>query len=133
MISMDEIVGKNDPALIPVDHRVNLFRLHYVSNYIRRLWDHPMVVTSGYRTLEDHRRIYREKNIPEDKIPMKSCHLIGAALDISDPHQKLQEWICDHLHIIEEVGVYLEMFSSTPTWVHMQIFPPKSLNRFFEP
>jgi len=108
-------------------------------NKIRTAWGHPMTVTSGLRTMEDHIRIYREKaekaGVPfdESKVPMKSKHLYGQAVDISDPNQELQAWCKDNEALLEEVGLWMEDFSATPNWCHFQTKPPASGNRWFMP
>jgi hypothetical protein len=34
---------------------------------------------------------------------------------------------------MEEAGLWMEDFSATKTWLHVQITPPASGNRFFKP
>src|SRR4051812_33708175 len=102
MITMAEILGANLWDALLLDHKSNLIRLHYCLNVIRRSWNQPIVITSGYRSELQHRRIYKEKGI--DNPPMGSCHLIGAAADISDPQGILKTWISQHLEICEELG-----------------------------
>lgn len=133
MISMDEILKGQDEQVDVKNHFPNLQRLHYVSNYIRRLYAKPLIVTSGFRSMDDHLRIYRERGIAEEKVPMGSMHLRGAAIDFSDPDKKLQKWIAENMRVSEILDVYYESFDATPNWVHLQIFPPMSRNRFFQP
>ena len=103
-------------------------------NKVRVKWGKPMTVTSGLRTMEDHLRIYKQKGITDPaKIPMKSRHLIGAAVDISDPKQELQKWCLENEKFLEEVQLWMEDFSATKNWVHFQIFPPQSGKRWFLP
>lgn len=46
------------------------------------LGNRPMRITSGYRTVADHYRIYREMGVTNKaKIPMGSHHLNGTAAD----------------------------------------------------
>lgn len=134
MIYINELI-KVDMETLPKDHQINLIHLHHKLNVIRRFWKNPMYVTSGYRTKEDHFRIYKQKGV--DKPPMGSQHLIGAACDIADPDGELKQWIGMNLHYIEEVGLWLESFQATGGitggWIHFQIYPPHSGNRFFEP
>lgn len=91
-----------------------------------------MIVTSGLRSIEDHKRIYREKGISEDKIPMGSRHLHGQACDISDPDGKLYDWCKANEVFLAEIELWMEIKDSEPR-VHFQIVPPKSGNRFFIP
>lgn len=93
-----------------------------------------MHVSSGLRSLEEHLRIYAEKGITDrSKIPMKSRHLHGMAVDIRDPKHELQKWCLDNEDMLEQAGLYCEHFSSTVGWVHFQTTPPGSGNRFFLP
>ena len=62
---------------------------------------------------------------------MASYHLSGAAADIVDATGEIKRWILDNLEYIEAVGLWFEDFSQTKSWVHAQIFPPKSGKRFF--
>ena len=80
---------------------------------------------SGFRSAADQARI-------NPKVT-KSKHMIAAAIDLSDPDGKLGKWCLNNTKILEELGLYCEAISSTPGWVHFQIFPPKSGNRFFYP
>lgn len=97
-------------------------------------------VTSGVRDLAHHIEIYRKKNekrkaqgLQPVRIPLSSQHLYGAAADFWDGARKLQEWILNHVSEVEKIGLWFEDFSETPTWVHAQIYPPKSGKRFFKP
>ncbi len=103
-------------------------------NVIREAYGKPMIITSGYRSMQDHLRIYSAKGITDkSKIPMKSKHLEGLACDVSDPNQELQKWCLENITILEENGLYCEDFSYSPNWIHFQIVPPKSGKRFFIP
>ena len=62
----------------------NIKRVAYVlSIYKHKLFNgQPITITSGYRSLQDHLRIYKEKGITDkSKIPMGSYHLKGLAAD----------------------------------------------------
>jgi hypothetical protein len=132
MITMQELLGgykledqideiqKNLAILLP---RINL---------IRTAWGKPMIVTSGLRTLADHLRIYKEKGITDPaKIPMKSRHLIGAAVDVSDPKLELTTWLKAVESRLEDAELWCEQ--GNKNWVHFQIIPPASGNRWFLP
>jgi hypothetical protein len=64
---------------------------------------------------------------------MKSRHLFGKAVDISDPKRELQAWCRTNEKLLEEIGLWCEDFNATPTWVHFQVESPKSGKRFFMP
>lgn len=96
-----------------------------------------MVVTSGLRSMEDHLCIYREKAakegvaFDESKVPKKSLHLFGAAVDIWDPHGELMDWCVKNEKRLEQIQLWVE--AGTRGWVHFQIYAPNSGKRFFKP
>jgi uncharacterized protein YcbK (DUF882 family) len=102
----------------------NLEELLEKINKIRDLYGKPMTVTSGLRSMADHKRIYAAKGITdESKIPMKSKHLYGQAVDISDPNKELQNWCKQNESELKDIGVWLEDFAATKNWCHFQIVP----------
>lgn len=80
---------------------------------------------SGYRTPEDQMRI-------NPKAPA-SKHTICAAIDLEDKDRKLTEFCLNNLEILQEIGLWMEENSSTPTWVHVQCIAPLSGHRIFIP
>ena len=93
---------------------------------------------SGIRLVTDQIRIYKEKNearkkqgLPPVTVPMGSCHLKGAAIDLEDANGKLYKWCKDNIKILEQLGLYCE--ERQGGWLHVQIFAPKSGRRFFNP
>lgn len=136
MIKMTELNPKNHE--LTTEQHDNLVILHEKINKIRNLWGKPMVVTSGFRSKEDHLRVYRniankrDQKFDETKVPMGSMHLKGAACDISDPDGSLFQWCKDNVDKLEEVGLWCEE-KDDQARVHFQIYPPKSGKRFFYP
>lgn len=102
-------------------------------NGIRLGWAKPMTVTSGLRTMADHLRIYAAKGITDQsKIPMQSKHLFGQAVDIYDPNLELTVWLKENnSQRLVDAGLWCE--EGNANWVHMQVCPPKSGNRWFLP
>lgn len=133
MISLKELIKSVDFNSLDKDTQNNLLILLERINRIRSDFNKSMIVTSGLRSMEDHLRIYKEKGISQDKVPMKSKHLYGQAVDISDPKKELQKWCIDNESKLKQYELWCEDFSATPNWVHFQIVPPKSGNRFFKP
>ncbi len=136
MISMTELLSNqvSDISLLDAPTQSNLNILLQKINVIRTAWAKPMTVTSGLRTMKHHLEIYAAKGITDPhKIPMKSRHLFGQAVDISDPNQALQAWCKQNIHLLETTGLWMEDFSKTRTWCHFQIVPPASGSRFFMP
>lgn len=120
---------------IPKEHWDNLNKLQKAVTKLREAYGKPLTVSSGYRTMQDHLRIYAEKGITDQNlIPMKSKHLIGLAVDLTAADIKhFQKWIKDNVKLAEELGLYFEDFSVTTTWVHCQLVAPASGSRFFKP
>lgn len=139
MITLKEILGDTPKESLSPDIQANLEVLVNKMNVIRTAWGRPMRVSSGFRSMEDHLRIYRQiavaKGIPFDpaKVPMRSRHLSGAAVDIADSKRELQAFILKNQDLLEKAGLWCEAFEATPTWVHFQILPPASGRRFFKP
>lgn len=130
LILRQEILeGKNCPP----QYEKNLLELLIKINKVRDAFGRPMIVTSGFRSLEDHKRIYK-KNIEQGLyVPMSSKHLSCQAVDISDPKKVLQRWCHSNENLLAEIGLWMEDFSYTPTWIHFQTIPPTSNRRFFKP
>lgn len=138
--AMRELLGGTNVSDVPIVHQHNLEELRKKLDKVRAAYGKPMIVTSGYRSEVDHKRIYSEINakrrkagLPEIRVPTASKHLYGQACDISDPKQELQKWIKDNVAVLEEIGLWCEDFSATKTWIHFQSIPPKSGKRFFLP
>lgn len=135
MITLSELLkGKCSLSELDEATKKNLYELLDKINKVRDRYGYPMIVTSGYRTIEHHLEIYKKKGITDkSKIPMKSNHLTGCAVDISDPNGKLQKWCLNNVEVLESVGLWCESFIFTRGWVHFQLNPPVSGRRFFMP
>ncbi len=124
MIAFKEILGHTAINDISIKEQQNIDDLLKRINIIRDAWAQPMIVTSGYRTLQDHLRIYAAKGITDrSKIPMQSKHLTGNAVDIADPHGELYLWL--HLQpgiaALDTANMWCEM--RTTGWAHFQRLP----------
>ncbi len=130
MISLSELNPHDFPTTPEIDSNLN--KLLERVNVIREKWGKPMTVTSGLRSMEDHLRIYAQKGITDPKkIPMKSKHLSGEAVDISDPDLELTQWLKDNPQHLLNAGLWCEEGNSD--WTHFQCVPPNSGNRWFLP
>lgn len=87
----------------------------------------PDYVTSGWRPPAINARIKGAAN--------KSNHITCKAIDIADPHNALDKWLLtrDGQVALEECELWLEHPSATPGWCHLQIVPPGSGRRVFNP
>jgi hypothetical protein len=63
----------------------------------------------------------------------RSKHMLGQAIDISDPEGDLDEWAMDNPEILQTIQLWQEHPSATKGWAHFQIIPPKSGKRVFHP
>lgn len=127
MISLSELNPHNYRTDEGID--ANLSILLNKLNQIRTKYGIPMIVTSGLRSQaqQDGLIAAGKSNAP------KSHHLTGEAADVLDSDGALKSWVMANLSFIEDVGLWMEDFSSTPNWVHFQIVPPRSGKRFFIP
>lgn len=137
---------------LPKEHQNNILGFIPKLNKIREKWGKPMIVSSAYRSWAKHLDIYKKKAAKEgvvfneSKVPKASKHLFGLAIDIGDADAKtpgnqieeFQQWCRDNEKwLLEEVGVWIEDFSATKTWVHFQSIPygswKKGKSIFFKP
>jgi hypothetical protein len=138
MITLKELNPRGVP-LTP-EMSANLLRLHVAMNLIRTAYGKPMLITSGVRSIEDHKRIYlelaRKQGITNPRIPMGSKHLQAAACDVLDKDGALYRWCKENPEIMDAADVYLEEDQSQPR-VHFQIIPFASYKpggtRWFKP
>lgn len=122
MISLKELLGKYDFNVLPKEHQGNIMTLLERINRVRTAYNKGMVPTNSYRSMADHLRIYKEKGITDPaKIPMKSKHLFGQAVDIADPKGELQKWCKANEPLLLKIGFWMEDFGATPGWCHFQI------------
>jgi len=133
MVTFKEMIGDYTLADIPIKHQQNIQELLKKVNVLRLAWGRPWTVTSGYRTIQDHIRIYNQKGILDlNKIPMKSNHLTGRSIDIYDPGLIITKWLKeDNSKRLVDLGLYCE--EGNRNWVHIQDIAPKSGNRWFYP
>lgn len=128
-ISLQEVAQGKD---IPSEYLGNIETLLHRLNLFRELYGQPMSVTSGFRSMEDHLRIYREKGITDpSKIPMNSAHLTGQACDFADPKGVLKSWIRMNPTILDTCNLYQENPTSTVGWIHLDTRP--RVTRVFNP
>ena len=103
----------------------NLDVLLQKMNVVRSAYGKPMKVSSGWRPTSINGMI-------KGASP-KSNHMIGCAVDISDPDGALMDWCLQNLDLLKALELHLEDFRYTPTWVHFQTVQPKSKKRIFIP
>ncbi len=127
MISLKELNKNGYPTTPEID--TNLAILLERLNKIRKMWGKPMNVSSGLRS-----QAKQDELIAQGKSnASKSKHLLGQAADISDPKGELKTWVLNNIGCLEQVGLWMEDFKYTSSWIHFQCVPPKSGKRFFIP
>lgn len=133
MITYNELLHGHVINDLSIKQQQNLEEVLKRINMVRTAWNKPMTITSGFRSEQEHRRIYAAKNITGDKVPMGSAHLQGLAVDIADADGKLKEWLTTGAgaSVLIDAGLYCE--SGTAGWVHFQYRIPRSGHRWFMP
>lgn len=63
----------------------------------------------------------------------KSAHKNGAAVDLYDPDNSIDQWLWQHKNDLSSCGLWFEHPTATPRWSHWSIRKPASGNRFFKP
>jgi len=124
LITLDDL--NPNKYILDDEQTTNQYNLWIAVNQLRLAYNKPMIVTSGVRSKEDQQRI-------NPKAPL-SKHIIGAAVDFSDPNGDLKKFVKENNYkILIDNGLWMEAASSTPNWLHVQVFPPKSGKREFLP
>jgi len=70
------------------------------------------------------------------KVPgaaVKSKHITGHAIDLSDPDGEMDELLLANPKLLELAGLWLEHPAATKNWSHWQSLAPRSGNRIFFP
>lgn len=150
MIKTDNWLKDGLDILNPKGHpltqeiKANMGKLCEKLNQIQAAYGHELICNSGYRSPEEQMKI-------NPKAP-NSCHTKGAAVDLSDREGRLWNFLTAYtarwqMPMMKEINndaiatlkpyeyfdIYLEDRTATPTWVHIQIYAPKSGNRIFKP
>lgn len=93
-------------------------------------FEHVCTVNSGWRP--------RRVNAVTENASATSHHLTGRAVDLPDPDRTLAAWCVNNLHVLAEIGLWLEDPRWTydgdgEHWVHLQTVAPRSGRRVFIP
>ena len=126
VISYKELLNGHTIVDLTIAQQQNLQDLQKRVQVIRDAWGKPMIVTSGFRTVQDQARIN-----PKVK---SSAHMEGKAVDFKDDgslynflKEDYEKKGNDSLLVVN--GLYME--KGTDGWVHLQSRP--TLNRIFIP
>ncbi len=133
-VKLESLPKEHQDNLIITADKMTLLQLMCIdAGLALKVW----IVTSGYRSKEDHLRIYKEKAAKEGKkfdasqVKWGSQHLKGAACDISDPKLEITKFLKARPDIVKDVDLYFEDGNSN--WLHGQLYSPKSGKRWFFP
>lgn len=129
MITFKQLLGSTPISDVPMKHQQNLQELlKRVNAVLQEFNAQSYVVTSGYRSMQDHIRIYSEINAKRKKagkvpvaVPMGSAHLSGEAVDLLDTDGHLNDWLKNDrkgLTMLATHGLYAE--ERQGGWQHLQ-------------
>lgn len=115
MITRAEILmGRDAEYPLTPQLEFNLGQLFHAINQVRKLYNKPMSVSSGYRPGKYNTAAGGAQN---------SAHMTCEAIDISDPKGELDAWCMANQAKLEEYGLWLEEPTHTPGWCHLDIRP----------
>lgn len=126
----DLLMGRVKFGDLPAEHQANLMT---VENRINRFfdgysWPLKKVINDGYRRAQDR---------PKNGAAL-SNHYVGAAVDLDDDDAGT---VWKHVYAnrakLKDIGLWMEHPCWTHcdgmSWLHFQVVPPKSGNRFYIP
>jgi hypothetical protein len=126
----DLLMGRVKYEDLPDDHKVNVdTTVERVNRFFEGYeWPLRKRVNDGYRRPEDR---------PKNGAAL-STHFRGAAVDLDDDDAgTVWKYVWENRQKLKEIGLWLEHPCWTHcdgmSWIHMQIVPPKSGNRFYVP
>jgi len=125
VITLKELNRFNLPTTPEIDK--NLAILLERLNLIRVAYGKPLFITSGLRSQAQQSALIRSGK----STAPHSNHLVGAAVDIGDQSGDFYDWCQANESILEEAQLWCE--NRQGPWQHLQIFPPKSGKRWFNP
>ena len=82
-------------------------------------------VASGWRPAAVNRRV--PAAVPD------SPHITGAACDLYDPRNALDDWCMTHVEVLAQLDLWLEHPEYTDGWCHLQTVAPRCGSRVFRP
>lgn len=144
-MKLTDLYDPGDYVYISDDRMQNLRDLVERMNHFESIYGKALQVTSGYRSISKHKKIYASINEarkiegkPPIPTPMYSKHLMGQAVDCYDasPQKELRLWIMLNKEVLDECRLWCEKLDEVPR-VHFQSAPFASwepgMSRFFRP
>lgn len=127
MITLKQLNPYNYPLSKEIED--NLLELQARINKLEEAYGKRFRITSGLRSDAQQAALIKAGK----STATKSNHLIGKAADIADADGKLKDWAVKNEALLAEIELWCEAPTATPQWLHVQICPPKSGRRFFNP
>ena len=125
LITREEILmGRDKEFPLTPELESNLVKLSLALNKFRVAYGKPLIITSGYRPSHYNSDAGGAK---------KSNHCLCRAVDFADKDRSLMAFCISNLKLLEDCGLWMENPAVTKSWIHLQIVPPKSGNRIFNP
>ena len=106
-------INNNPPSFI----KENLEKLIEFLNPLRKAWGSPIIITSGYRSLELNKILNGSST---------SAHCAGWAVDMVPQNGKIDEFkqfVRNYLKD-KEFDQYIDEASSNSSWVHLGLYRP---------
>ena len=94
-------------------------------NFLLKSFGEQRKVNSGWRP--------PEVNAKTQGAALKSKHMMGLAVDLSDPDGDLDEWCLENESELVRLQLWQEHPAATKGWCHLQSVPPRSGKRVFYP
>jgi hypothetical protein len=117
------------PQELTVTLRRNADEMVTKANRLLEAFGHPRSVNSGWRPAA--------VNAGVPNASKASKHMTCQAIDLNDDDGALDAFCMSNLHLLEQIGLWLESPASTPRWCHVQSVPFSSYHvggtRVFHP
>jgi hypothetical protein len=127
VITLAEYLGKHGAA--PADIQANAIELLARVNALLSELPYPEAkdakVNSGWRPAAYN------KTVPN--AAPNSKHILGQAVDISDPDGVIDSHLHTHFDLLIKHRLWMENPACTKGWTHLQSVPPRSGNLCFYP
>lgn len=118
------LMGRDKQSPLTEEMKKNTQKLLSAVNKLLSFYGKKVSISSGYRPASINSSVGGAQG---------SAHQTCEAVDIADPKSEFAKWCMANQDKIKECGLYLEDPRWTPTWVHLQIRPPKSGKLVFVP
>jgi hypothetical protein len=118
-------MGRDKEYPLTIDTALNAAKILAAANYVRGVYGHSLLCSSGYRPgrfnqaaggaeNSDHLR-FQALDLQNIDLPRVKRIIHGEEFTITH----FANWCLDNLQILEDCGLYMEDPRWTPTWVHL--------------